>query len=132
MKTDIHHRLCDLYAEWRRLTDIEGTAIGNEEWSRVEQQQRLKRELQNQIMQTADQWLSEQGETEAACAKYEREFRPIVSNLIQRESQNHELLCERRKHLQSRLNSLKQTGTRLRGIQRTYASAGSSNWQSYS
>jgi hypothetical protein len=131
MNTDIHHVLLNLYTEWRRITDIEGAAIADEEWPRVEQQQLLKRELQNQIMQTANQWLSEQGETEAACANYEREFRPIVTTLIQRETQNHELLCERRQHLQSRMDSLKQTSARLRNV-RSYTTEGSSSWQSYS
>lgn len=132
MQKDIHHHLLDLYAEWGRLTEIEGKAIGNDEWASVAEQQLLKKRLQDQIVQTAGQWQSEQGETEVGWAKHEREFRPIISDLIQRESQNHELLCQRREHLQARLGSLKQSGAYLRGIHRTYAASNSSNWQSYS
>lgn len=132
MKPDAHHLLLDLYAEWHRLTDIEGAAIGKDEWSSVEQQQLLKRKLQDQIVQTAEQWHAEQGDTEATRARYEREFRSIVTSLVQQESQNHELLCHRRQYLQSSLAALNQSGIRLRGIHRTYAAEGGSSWQSYS
>jgi len=132
MNPDPHHLLLDLYAEWGRLTDLEGAAIGKDEWPSVQQQQVLKRKLQDQIVQTAEQWHAEQGDTAAAQAKYDREFRPIVTHLIQRESQNHELLHQRWDHLKAKVGSLKQAGMRLRGIHRTYAAQGSPSWQSYS
>lgn len=135
MKPTAHQVLVDLYAEWRRLTDLEGAAIGADEWPNVARQQQLKRELQDQIVQTTEQWHSEwtATETEAdANNRFEQEFRPIVTDLIQRETRNHELICQRRCRAQSQLATLRQSSTRLRGIQRAYSSESSSRWQSYS
>jgi hypothetical protein len=134
MNANAHQLLISLYAEWRRLTDLEGTAIGNDEWPDVARQQQLKQELRDQVVQTTEQWHRDwtDAETETANVRFEREFRPIVADLIQRESRNHELICQRRHRVQSELSSLNQSSARLRGLHRAYASGTGNRWQSYS
>jgi len=134
MNANAHQLLTELYAEWRRLTDLENVAIGNDEWPQVSRQQELKLALRDQIVQTTEQWHHEwtSTETEPTSVQFEREFRPIVADLIQRESRNHELLCQRRHRVQSELSSLRQSSSRLRGIQRAYTGEANSRWESYS
>ncbi len=134
MNANAHQLLVELYAEWRRLTDLEGTAIDHDEWPSVARQQQLKQELRDQIVHTTEQWHLEWAatETETASVRFEREFRPIVADLIQRETRNHELICQRRHRVQSELASLNQSSARLRGIHRAYATDAGSRWQSYS
>jgi hypothetical protein len=135
MNANAHQLLVELYAEWRRLTDLEGAAIGADEWPNVARQQQLKLELRDQIVQTTEQWHVERAATEtetAANVRFEQEFRPIVADLIQRETRNHEMICERKQRVQSDLAALRQSSTRLRGIQRAYSADTGSRWQSYS
>lgn len=64
--------LVDLYAEWRRLTEVEGGAIGTGEWSRVERQQSLKQQLKEEIVRATEQFQAEWKEAEADRTAYER------------------------------------------------------------
>jgi hypothetical protein len=131
MASSARHRLLDLYAEWRRLSELEGAAIGRDEWPSVAQQQALKRELQGRIVEATEAWSREQ-EATGGPARFEQEFRPIVADLIQLESRNHERLCERRALARAALASLDRSAAQLRGIQKAYAPGGGSCWQSYS
>ena len=126
--------LLGLYAEWRRLSDLEGAAIREGDWSGVEQQQLSKQTLRDQIVRTIQRWNTEQEGSEAARSRFETEFRPIVSGLIEQETLNQTLLQEQRQHLDHRLATARQSSSRLRGIQRSYGAdaESSSRWQSYS
>lgn len=134
MNANAHQRLTELYAEWRRLTELESTAIGNDEWPSVARHQDQKLALRDEIVQTTEQWHREWADRgpESPHVRFEREFRPVVSDLIQRENRNHELLCQRRHRVQAEISSLRQSSSRLRGIQRAYAGETTSRWQSYS
>lgn len=124
--------LLGLYAEWRRLTEIEGTAISEGAWPEVDRQQNLKRMLREQLVRTLQRWNSENAESEAARRGFETEFRPIVAELIVQETRNQELLGRQRRDLESRLATVRQSGTRLRGLQRAYGTDAGSRWQSWS
>jgi len=132
MNTDLHSLLLHLYSEWQRLTEIEGDAIVNDDWPRAGEQQRLKRELQDRIVETGERWHVEQGDKERARRRYELEFRPIVNSLIQRELRNQEVLCQRRRHLESGLTALRQAEVRLRAIPRSPAGERAPAWESFS
>lgn len=134
MKATAHQELNDLYGEWRRLTELEGVAIGNDAWSEVARQQEQKLALRDRIVQTTERWHLEWSrmEAEPSSVRFEREFRPIVSDLIQRETRNHELICQRQTCVQSEIGALRRSSTRLRGIQRAYVGERSTRWESYS
>lgn len=131
MAASAHHRLLDLYAEWRRLTELEGAAIGRDEWPTVAQQQALKRELQTRIVEATELW-NREAEAGSESARFERELRPLVADLIQLESRNHARLCERREQARVALASLDRSASQLRGIQRAYGPGEGTCWQSYS
>ncbi len=132
MTANAHAELRGLYEEWRRLTELEGAAIRDGVWTEVERQQFLKQSLRDRIVRATQLWNAEQAGAEAARDVFEREFRPVVSELIAQEHRNQDLLHDQREHIQARLSELGQSATRLRGVQRTYGAVGGSRWQSYS
>lgn len=132
MTSHAHQALLDLYAEWRRLTELEGAAIGRNEWPCVAQQQQLKRGLQTRIVDATEAWNRELAPGAGSLAPFEQEFRPIVTDLIQLESRNHELLCEHRTQARAELATLDRSTAHLRGLHRAYAGGETSRWQSYS
>lgn len=132
MNASAHTTLLGLYAEWRRLTELEGTAIRDGAWAEVDRHQTLKQALRDQIIRTIQLWNAEHAPAEAARDTFEREFRPVVSDLIEQEHRNQALLAGQRDHLQSRLASAGQSVSRLRNLHRTYGSPSSPRWQSYS
>lgn len=131
-----HQALLDLYQEWRRLTELEGAAIARDEWPAVEEHQRLKRDLRDQIILATQQWHAEGAAAgsgpDSVRASFERYFRPIVADLIALEHRNQQVLGEHRSQMQSRLASASQSTKRLRNLQRSYAPERSPRWQSYS
>lgn len=124
--------LFDLYAEWRRLTEVEGEAIGSGEWQRVERQQSLKQQLKEEIVQATERLRAEWTEVEREHQAYERRFRPIVDELIVLETRNHRLLSTRRTEARAQLNHLDRTSSNLRGLHRVYGTTAAWRWQSYS
>jgi hypothetical protein len=131
-----HQNLLDLYAEWGRLTVLEGAAIDVSEWPVVEEQQRRKHDLRDEIIRATQQWQNERTTDEdgpdSARASFERYFRPIVSDLILQEHRNQLALAERRQELQTKLAAAGQSAARLRSIHRSYAPERNPRWQSYS
>jgi hypothetical protein len=127
-----HPALNDLYAEWRRLTEAEGEAITGGQWQLLAAHQQRKQSLKLEIVDATQVWHTEWPQTETRQTEYERRFRPLVDELIQLESRNHELLCQRRRRVESELAELDRSRGQLRGVQRAYAGQASSWWQSYS
>jgi hypothetical protein len=132
MNPDLRHALLDLYAEWRRLTELEGAAIDREEWPVVFQQQQLKRGLQDEIVRVTEAWNHELSAAREGSAPFDRDIRPIIADLIRLESHNHELVCERRQTAHSLRQTLDQSSANLRAIHRAYAPGAAVRWQSYS
>lgn len=127
-RTQLH----DLYAEWRRLTHLEGEAIRLGDWSRVDEQQVLKHALQTRIARAAGCFRQEAAADGLPDSTFETEFRPVVGELVNLELNNREELCRRREALQAERRTIRQTACRLGGIRRSYAAAPSSSWQSWS
>ncbi len=132
MNPNTRNLLLGLYSEWRRLTDIEGSAIREGLWSEVERQQTQKMLIREQLVRAIQQWNAEQEGSELARESFEREFRPIVTGLIEQESRNQVFFAEQRADLQSRMATARQSSTHLRGIARSYGAGQGSRWQSYS
>jgi hypothetical protein len=124
--------LRSLYEEWRHLTETEGEAISHSQWQEVTHHQALKEELKERIIVAAQEWQEAWPEAEVGRREYERQFRPIVSELITMESHNHECLCRQRQKLQAQLEHLNRTTRSLHGVRCAYGAPTSSHWQSYS
>ena len=124
--------LHDLYAEWRRLTEAESEAITGGEWDLLAVHQQRKQSLKVEIVEATEVWQCDWPLKESRRTEYERRFRPVVDELIQLESRNHELLCQRRHSAELERAELSRTRGQLRGVQRAYAGQTSAWWQSYS
>jgi hypothetical protein len=112
-----------LYEQWRRLTRCEGAAIRVASWTQVEQCQEAKAQLQPRISEVA---------TRLDAVAHEREFRPVVDQLIQLEKQNRELLQAQRQVARQQKDELDLASRHLRQIHRRYVSPAPAHWQSYS
>lgn len=127
--------LLGLYGEWRRLSDLEAASIRKGDWEEVDHHQTAKQALRDQIVRAIQVWNAEHAVADTARARFEREFRPVVAELIQQETRNQGLLQEQRCEIESRLASARCSSSRLRGLHRSYGSdvsGHSSRWQSYS
>jgi hypothetical protein len=112
-----------LYKQWRRLTQSEGEAIRLGAWPQVEHFQQAKRQLQPRISEVA---------ARLDAVSEERQFGPIVEELIQLERQNSVLLQAQRQVAQHQQDLLNKTSRHLRQLHRSYVPAASAHWQSYS
>src|SRR5688572_12150147 len=98
-----------LYEQWRRLTCSEGEAIRVAAWTQVEQCQLAKAQLQPRISEVA---------ARLDAVAHEREFRPVVEELIQLEKQNREVLQAQRQVAGQQKDELDQASRHLRQIHR--------------
>lgn len=124
--------LFSLYDQWRLLTEEEGQAIRQGQWHQVNRRQKLKRDLQGKIIQAAESWQASWPQSETSRVEYDRQFRPILAELITMESRNHELISARHDRSQAEIGGLDQSARHLRGLQRAYGSADQGRWHSYS
>lgn len=132
MNPSTQSQLRDLYAEWHRLTDLEGEAIREGDWGRVDEQQTCKQALQPRIADLARacrQDLAREGRPDS---DFEAEFRPAVMELVNLEVRNREELCRRRDALQADRRTMGQSVNRLRGLRQSYRTDAPSTWQSWS
>ncbi len=112
-----------LYEQWRQLTRSEGDAIRVAAWPQVEHCQQAKAQLQPRISEVA---------ARLDAAEHEKEFRPVVEELIQLEKQNREVLQAQRQVARHQKDELDQASRNLRQIHRGYVPLAPAHWQSYS
>jgi hypothetical protein len=126
---------CDLvvlYEEWRVLSEEEAQAIKFATWSKVDQCQNAKRELQDKIIRAPDllqnDALSQSfDQKQIAC-----EVRQRLAHLIALELRNQELLDTQRRKAQKQKEILDKSHQNLRQVHRAYVSARNPIWNSYS
>ena len=124
--------LLALYAQWRTLTEVEGNAIHEGEWRQVQEQQDLKSELKERILSVTESWQLVCPDASAWRQEYERQFRPIVAELIQMESRNSALLTRCQTATRAELDHYNGASRNLRGLRKAYVAPGNSHWCSYS
>ena len=120
------------YQEWRRLAEVEGEAIRNQNWPAVTDCQNAKQRLQPLIARHADEARQEWLRLGLDCSAQEKNFRAIVAELIAIERGNSTLLHDVRQATQARFNQLEQARTNLRQLQRSYAPVRPPAWTSFS
>jgi len=120
-----------LYAEWREATELEGRAIANGDWPGVTQQQDRKLGLQRRIVGATEQWQTTWLRFGITHQDYERQFRPIIADLISLEMSNARLLEARRAEVEAQLQATTRATGQLRGLHRAYGGAASAHWTSY-
>ncbi len=127
-----HESLGELYAEWRRASDAEGRAIQAGDWPAVEEWQQCKMTLKARILPAAEAWQKRWPRREQGQVEFEREFRPIVTELISLEHRNDEWLRLRRQTAEAERKAMEDSRRNLRGLHRAYGSGPQPHWQSYS
>jgi hypothetical protein len=115
--------LGELYEQWRSLTEAESLAIEAAAWARVEQYQAAKGRLQPRITELTRR---------LDATTHEREFRPMVEELMRLEHRNSALLQRQRNAAERQRQELDRTSRTLRQIHKSYVPPVRTHWQSYS
>ena len=115
--------LSALYAQWRRLTEDEGNAIKSSSWAQVEHYQAAKAKLQPRIVEVSER---------VEIVLHERQFRPVVEELMEMERRNSTRLRETRRSAERQKQELDKTSRNLRQIHKSYVPPSRAHWQSYS
>ena len=124
--------LMRLLSDWRRLTEGEGRAIANGDWTGVADHQARKTKLQDDITRVLELCRREPATRECSAAEDEQHLQPLVRELMALESHNRDLLVARRQVRQAESQRLAQTVRDLHNMRRAYGASRGPFWQSYS
>jgi hypothetical protein len=126
------HDLRKSYREWQRLAEAEGEAIRAGNWMLVFDCQNVLRQLQPRIVHQTEaahrEWMTLGLDSEAR----QNDLDAVIHKLIELETRNLSLIDARRRLGLEELAKLEQASLTLRRIQRSYTSASSSRWTSFS
>ena len=115
--------LAALYEQWRSLTEAESEALEAAAWAQVEQYQAAKSQLQPRITEVTQR---------LDASVLEREFRPVVEELMRLERRNDALLQRQRHAAERQRQELDRTSRNLRQIHKSYVPPVRTHWHSYS
>lgn len=121
-----------LFEEWRQLTAAEGLAISSDDWASVQHHQEHKKLLQERLTSAKKAWRCLWPGTNETDADFERQFQPILSELISMETANSHLIAERRERAQLESNECDRAAGNLRDLNRAYGTSSGGHWISYS
>lgn len=120
--------LHDYYSQWRTLSRAEGEAIEAAAWPQVDACQEAKHRLQSDITS-----VTEAAQTELANQEtFDREFRPIIAELIDMEKTNSIRLSGKVAKAEKEQLSLACASRNLRSVRCAYSPVKSAAWNSYS
>ena len=125
-------QLVAAYDSWEQWTQIEGVAIQEGNWRRVQQCQAMKLELQGCIIRLTDAVKAECAKAGLEAKDFEPTTRQIINALIAQESRNAELLTHRRQAATAQMADLDHAGRNLKRVQRFYGLPAPMAWHSYS
>jgi hypothetical protein len=126
------HELNQAYREWRRLAETEGEAIRAGNWVLVADCQKALQQLQPRIQLHTREAQNEWTRLGLDRTAKDEHFRAMISELIQIESRNHELLRNMEQIARAQIGQLEQAGRMLRRVQQFYAPSRPAGWTSYS
>lgn len=126
------HQLLAAYAEWRRWTELEGQAIESENWPRIRECQDAKQRLQSRIISETDRARQECARLGLDYLDMERQVRTVVSELIQLEARNGEVLSHHRRTAEAERDQLARSSRDLRRVHHSYGGQREAAWTSFS
>jgi hypothetical protein len=124
--------LNEAYAEWRRLAETEGQAIGNCNWSIVFACQKALQLLQARISDLTPRAKKEWARPGCDRAGRERALNATVRELITIQKRNCILLGSLKEVARTRLAELGLASQHLKQLNHSYNLDRSSNWSSFS
>ena len=119
-----YSQLIELYADWRKLSDQECEALRHQNWGRVAESQARKKSLQDVISTVFKTCTVEQ--------RRSAQIKEILSELIQSEQANQQLLERIRKTAEKERGDLGGVARTLRRIHGSYGQQPQTVWHSYS
>jgi isocitrate dehydrogenase kinase/phosphatase len=124
-------QLWAVYRQWKELTEREGRAIEDGNWSMVQQRQEAKRALQTDIVHLTEQVYGDlRSPTEHE--KFDGQLRTIVNELILLETGNNLTLQAALATAKEQKRSFEATSTRLRKVHSSYVPQREPVWQNLS
>jgi hypothetical protein len=114
--------LPELLEEWRSLTLAEGAALRARDWSRANECQSAKQELQPQLARA----LAGVEPTGLESA------RPMITEIIALATANNEWLTGQKAVLKAHQLQLDENSRNLRRVRQSYSAPSPARWQSYS
>lgn len=120
--------LHDYYSQWRNLSRAEGEAIEAAAWPQVNKCQEAKKRLQSDITAVTEAAQAELANQE----HFDREFRPMIAELIEMEKTNGVLLSGKISMAEREQLSLACASRNLRSVRCAYSPVKSAAWNSYS
>ena len=124
--------LANAYDSWEQMTLCEGQAIHESNWPRVNECQKTKRELQEQIVRLTEAANAECTGAGLKLEDFERDQRQIINSLIMLETRNAELLGGRRHEAESHKAEMDHACRNLRRVKKSYVQPSAAAWNSYS
>lgn len=128
MDAELHQ----LLSQWQTITQAERHAIDGDNWAELNRQQILKEELMPRLTAALNRWRANFDNPDRAREAQRARFQPIVDKLILQEKQNQAVLKTRSSSLKAELDSMDQSVSRLRNVQKAYGTPATSMWRSYS
>jgi len=126
-----HSGLTSLLTEWRRLTEEEGQAIRNGNWTGLADQQAGKAQLQTEISRLQGLFATV-SDPAIGSSHLDPGLEPLVRELLALEARNRDLLAARRLDHQAESRGLAKTTRDLTNMRRAYGRSPNLHWQSYS
>ena len=114
-------QLIDALTQWRRLAELEATALEAGKWKRVAECQEQKDALKPMMEKLID-----------ALPEFPPEVVNLVPELLRLEKRNDEIISEMRRRRQAESDRAGKGLRDLQGVRRAYGSSRCLGWQSYS
>jgi hypothetical protein len=123
---DAVEQLWAVYGKWKRLTEQEGLAIRQSNWSLVDQAQVEKRTLQPEIIHLTEQIHSRFSPDSGG---FDTQMRGVVNELILLETQNNLAVQSCLAAANEERSSLEGTSNRLRQVHSRYVPSRNAAWE---
>src|SRR5258708_611158 len=120
--------LNEAYQEWRRLSEMEGEAIGTTNWNMVSACQKALQILQERITRLTPQARKEWCRSGADLAGREKALKTTIYDLIKIQKRNHTLLQSLKEAARAKIDSLGLANRNLQQIQNSYHLERSPTW----
>jgi hypothetical protein len=124
-------RLWDVYNEWKALTEQEGRAIRDADWTRVHERQQQKRSLQSEIIHLTGQ-IHADFRSKSDEANFDARLRGIVNELLLLETRNNATLQGSIDTVREQRRDLDATSNRLRQLHARYVPNRAAAWENFS
>jgi hypothetical protein len=124
--------LLSAYEEWRRLAELEGTAIRTRDWNLVTDCQKRLSELQPRILRLTHLAREEWQRNGIDRTEKEKVLHRIVMDLIEMGTQNNSSIAAAKESARKKVDQLDSARQNLKRVHRSYSPLRPALWNSFS